>query len=531
MSADGGFAFSAAPSPEELSRFDLNDFGNAMRLIRLVGGEVDESGGDVDASAAELLYLREIGWIGWNGRHWDQKLGPRLAERKAHQVAQGLVAQTVFWIANGFDKKTAYTFARSAGNAGSVSAMLRVAEAYLQVDLDEFDRDPLALTVRNGTLKFQRQPGDGMKVVFGRHDPGDRITRMAQVDYDPQAVAPTWRACLDFWQRDPDMRAYLRRLAGYVATGFTHEQAFVVFQGKGRDGKSTYVGALRELLGGYADVADVRTFLDIGQRGGADASPDLARLAGDCRLVSVAEPPRGAKLNEAMIKSFTGGAPILARRLRQDLFSFMPQPKVMMECNSRPVLRGDDEGIWRRLRLVMWEHQLAKEEVDPGLPGKLRAEYPGILNWIIEGVGDWLSEGLAEPSRVADAMDDYRKSSSPFGEWFMDRVELVDGVKTSAKAFFDDYKAWCEDQLIEKPMSQRAFGDALADRQIIRCGKDAKGNVLRLGARLRPRDGALAGMASAGGPEGSLRSGVGTGEFGPEEPPFDPSAYNFGDGQ
>lgn len=497
MSADGSFAYSGAPSPEELAKFELNDFGNAMRLIRLVGGTVDEDG-EIGLSGATLLYLREIGWIGWNGRHWDLKLGQRLAERTAHKVAQGLVAQSP-WLAEKADKKTAFAFIRGAGNAGAISAMLRVAESYLQVDLDDFDRDPLSLTVQNGTLRFRREAGDGLAVDFRPHDPRDRITRMAHVAYDPEARAPIWEASLRFWQRDEAMRGYLQRLAGYVATGFTHEQAFVIFQGKGRDGKSTYVGALRELLGDYADVADVRTFLDTGPRGAADASPDLARLAGDSRMVSVAEPPRGAKLNEAMIKSFTGGAPILARRLRQDLFSFLPKPKVIMECNSRPVIRGDDEGIWRRIRLVMWEHQLAKEEVDRGLPDKLKAEYAGVLNWIIQGVGDYLAEGLAEPERVAAAMEDYRKGSSPFGEWFAERVEIAEGEKTLAKAFYDDWKEWAEAQGIEKPMSQRAFGDALADRQIIRAGKDPRGNVLRMGARLRPRWAGTVGDASAGG--------------------------------
>lgn len=516
MSADGStYDFAAAPTPEELAAFDLNDYGNAMRLIRLVGGEVDQDDGEIRLEAATLLYLREIGWIGWNGRHWDLKLGQRLAERTAHKVAQGLVAQRKLLIEAGGTAKEVADFIKSSGNAGRISAMLKVAESYLQVDLEEFDGDPLMVTVRNCTLRFVRQPGDGLKVERRRHDPRDRITRMAQVDYDPEAQAPVWEAKTRFWQPEDGMRRYLQRAAGYALTGYTHEQAYFIFQGKGRDGKSTYMNVLRELMGDYGDVADVRTFLDTGTRGGADATPDLARLAGDCRMVSVAEPPRGAKLNEAMIKSFTGGAPIVARRLRQDLFSFTPKPKVFMEANSRPVIRGDDEGIWRRIRLVLWEHQLKKEEADPTLPGKLRAEYSGILNWIIQGVGDWLSEGLAEPERVAAAMEDYRKGSSPFGEWFLERVELVEGEKTPAAWFYSDYKQWCEDQGIEKPMSQRAFGDALADRQIIRCGKDTRGNVLRMGAKLRAAGTPLQGASGAGGSVGA----------GPVESPFDPDGY------
>jgi len=485
--ADGtGYEFGDAPGPEELAAFELNDIGNAKRLIRMVGGQFDALG-DVDLGGAILLYQREVGWVGWNGKTWDLKLGQRLAERTAHRVVHELVGQRIHMEDRGHDKKAVTAFVRESGNAGRISSMLKVAEAYLQVDLEVFDTAELALTVRNGTLRFARMAGGGMTQTFDPHDPRDRITRMAEVEFDAKARAPLWEASLARWQPDPEMREYLQRAVGYMATGFTHEQAFWIFQGKGRDGKSTMVGALRELLGGYADVADVRTFLDVSQRGGADASPDLARLAGDCRMISVAEPPRGAKLAEAMIKSFTGGAPIVARRLRQDLFSFTPRPKVFLEANSRPVIKGDDDGIWRRIRLIMWEHQLAPDQVDTALPGKLRREASGIFNWIISGVGDWLSFGLDEPPRVAEAMDDYRKGSSPFGEWFAERIELDPNARVPASALFADYKAWCEDQGTERIMSQTGFGAALADRQIIRCGRGTGGIIMRQGARLRSR--------------------------------------------
>ena len=504
MSADGGsYSFGSAPSPEELAQFELNDFGNAMRLARMVGAEINPDG-TVDTAGATLLYVRELGsWIGWNDKHWDLKLGGRLAQRMAHRVAQTLIAQQPFLAARipKADKEI-WSFIRASGNAGKASSMLEIAESYLQVDLDEFDKDPLALTVQNGTLKFRRAPGDGCIVSFGPHDPIDRITRMARVVYDPDAAAPVWEASLRQWQPLPEMQGYLQRLSGYVATGHIHEQVFVILQGKGRDGKSTFVGALRELLGDYAGVSDVKTFLDIGQRGGNDASPDLARLAGDCRLVSVAEPPRGAKLAEAMIKSFTGGAPILARFLRRDPFDFLPKPKVIMECNSRPVIRGDDEGIWRRVRLIMFEHQVGPDKVDKSLAAKIRLEYSGVLNWIIGGIGDWMSEGLREPDRVAATMDDYRKGASPFGEWFLERLELVEDAKTPAKHLYSDYKEWCEAAGIERPISQTAFGNALADRQVIRCGKDRQGNVLRMGARLRPKLDAPLDVPGAGGPSG-----------------------------
>jgi putative DNA primase/helicase len=480
----GDLDYSGAPTLDELARYDLNDIGNAMRLIRSTGGAIDEAG-EISTAGSTLLFVRELGvWAGWNGKAWDLRQGDRLAERAAHKVAAGLLAQATR-LTMAHDKPTAVKFIRTSGNASAISAMLRVAESYLQVSLDDFDADPLALSVANGTLRISDDPADRGAISFSPHDPRDRITRLAPVKYDPAAEAPTWARSLEHWQPAEDMRAFLARLVGYCLTGKTHEQAFTIFQGKGRDGKSTFVNTVRELLGDYGGVADVKTFMDNGPRGGGDASPDVARLAGDCRLVSVAEPARGAKLNESMIKSFTGGAPIVARQLRKDLFEFTPRPKVIMEANSRPRIGGDDEGIWRRIRLVPWENQLSKAEVDHTLPARLRLEASGILNWALAGAVEWLSVGLAEPARVLQAGDDYRKGSSPFGEWFAECVEEIAGERTLAADFYDSFKAWAEAAQIERPMSQRAFGDAMADRFILRAGKDGRGRAYRVGARLR----------------------------------------------
>jgi putative DNA primase/helicase len=167
----------------------------------------------------------------------------------------------------------------------------------------------------------------------------------------------------------------------------------------------------------------------------------------------------------------------------------------------------------------MFEHPVPKADVDKTFITRLRPEFPGILNWMIEGLADWLDSGMREPDRVRAAMDDYRKGSSPFGEWFVERVEPADGVKTLASAFYADWKDWAEAQGIEKPMSQRAFGDAMADRQIIRAGKDASGKAWRIGARLRPK------WAPAGGDVGAASAGF---EADPGFAPRDPARTDSG---
>jgi putative DNA primase/helicase len=540
--ADGEFLgaapMSAGPSAKELSGYPLNDFGNAMRFIRYIGGQVDEDGEIRDLSATTVLYVRNHGWVGFNGQHWDLKAGEGLARKWAAKVARGMHAQAEILSADARERGLAkkeidapYDFAESCGNSGRMDAMLKVAKTYLEVDLDVFDRDPLALNVRNGTLFFRRirdakGKATGAEFKFrDHHDPSDRLSRMAEVSYDPKAEAPTFHAVLATWQPQEVLRRYLQVLTGYGMTGDTSEQIFIIFQGKGRDGKSTFMNMLRKLFGSYAATADVKTFLEQGVKGGGDASPDLARLAGDTRLVSTAEPPKNAKLSDDRIKSFTGGGNITARHLREGIFEFEPVGKVFMECNSRPQPQGSDEGIWRRLKLLLWENQIEKGTEDKELPHKLAAEWPGILNWIVEGIMRWLVEGVQDPPRVLEAIDEYRKGASPFAEWVGDFLVIDKKATTPASELYGSYKTFITDR-DEKPMSQTAFGRALADLQIIRGGRDGVGRILRSGARLkseaeRSADSAAEQEGGAGGPSIPPSGGF---DLPPEEDDDDPFA-------
>lgn len=480
------YAFPSAPTPEDLARYPMNDLGNAQRLIRLVGGRFDDDG-QVDARHCRLLYLRDRGWIAFTGTHWDLKGGEELARRFAHQVARGLIVQGAH-ISDAISASAWAKFAITSGDAGKATAMLAQAASYLGAGLEDFDPDPLALNVRNGVLRFRPSGagGSSWSVDFApRHDPADRMTRLAPVDYDPAATAPRFHEFLEYCQPRADIRDYLAKVFGYCCTASSDEQVFVILQGKGGDGKSTLVNAVRGLLGSYAVTAEVEMFLDTGLRKSADASPDVARLAGDTRLVCTAEPPNGSKLASSAIKTFSGGGAKSARELRQGIFEFEPTCKIVLECNRRPVINDTDDGIWRRLRIVLFSRQIPESQVDRKLKVKLRDEYPGILNWLVGGTLAWLNEGLATPEAVRAAGDDYRRGANPFNEWFADHVQLEPDTRTEATFFHASYKDWCDQNGVEKPMGQTAFGRALGDMQIIRAGKDAKGRVLRKGARLR----------------------------------------------
>lgn len=486
----------AAPSDEELSKFALNDDGNAMRFIRMAGGGIGEDG-DPDLTHAKALYLRHRGWIVFNGRYWDLETGEALARRLAIKVGRGLTAQMELKLAALAEKGITLSakgeqairdFATQAGNNGRINSMLAVAASYMDVPIEAFDRDPMALNCLNGVVRFRRE-ADGPAAVFTQgHVAADRFTRITAAAYDPAAAAPVYDRVVRDALPKPDVRAYVHKVGGYCSTGSTAEQKFFVFQGKGGDSKSTVVNAWRFALGSYATTAAIETFLDTGMKRGSEASPDIAALAGDSRMICAGEPPSGSKLATGQIKAFTGGGKIKARELREGLFEFTPIGKPIIECNRRPAINDTDNGIWRRLKIVPWEVQVAPDKIDGDLPRKLEAEAPGILAWLVQGTLSWMREGMKDPEAVMGALEDYRKGSNPFVQWFEDKVIREEGARTRASDFYASYKGWMEDNGHDKPMSQKAFGATLGDLQIVLGSKDGEGKVTRTGARLRTLD-------------------------------------------
>ncbi len=487
-----GFGFASAPSPEELSKYELSDLGNAKRFIRMAGGTFDEWG-DVVKDACTVLYLRQRGWIVFSGGAFNLQRGEELAHRHAMKVAAGMFEQMQILADQAAEKgftakyiQSIRDFATSCGNSGKLNGMLTVAANQLMVDMEDFDQDPMALNVRNGVIRFRRGPSGPVADFQPGHDPRDRFTRMAACDYDPGAKAPLFRGVVDFALPDETDRAYVHKTMGYASTGSTEEQKFFVFQGKGGDGNSTIVNAVRQTLGSYATVAGIETFLDTGVKRGSEASPDIAALAGDTRMISAGEPPSGSKLATGAIKQFTGGGTMKARELRQGLFEFDPLGKPFIECNRRPTINDTDDGIWRRLKIVPFRVQVPKDQIDVTLPKRIKAEADGIMTWLVEGVLGWMAEGLKDTESVRDALEDYRKGSNPFAQWMEDRVELDPDSRVEATVLFKDYVAWMEGQGHDRPMSQKAFGGALGDLQILLSGKNALGRMTRRGAKLKP---------------------------------------------
>lgn len=464
-----------------------NDLGNAKRLI---------------ARNADKLYAtKEKGFGVFDGRRFEFEYGDAFAGRLAHATAERMLShETVAFYQSQkgrnetdveFNKRAGrfFGFCVQAGNNGRTTSMLEQAERMLTLPLSEFDADPDRMAVANGTITLPRGFGKPLKFVEA-HDPADRITKIAGASYDPAAKCPEWDKFLLRVQPEKDMRDFLARLMGYCLTGHIHEQAYFIFQGKGGDGKSTFMTAIKAALGEYTADADIESFLHR-ERKGSEASPDMARLAGGVRLVKASEPEQGARFAEAMLKKVTGGEPITARHLHRELFEYLPQWKLIISCNRKPQIRGDDRGIWRRTLVAPWPVSIPDAEMDRELEPKLLAEASGILNWMLAGWVDWRDgdegedgrhvKGLRAPKTVRDAVADYRLNSNPFGAWF-DSCCVQDKAKREVSGkLFKSYRGWANGEGFDT-MNETSFGRALSDRNLGR--QKSNGAVWRTGVTL-----------------------------------------------
>jgi putative DNA primase/helicase len=352
-------------------------------------------------------------------------------------------------------RKAVITHAVRGEQASRIDAVTRLARnvAGYSVPHDVFDNAPLLLNVANGTL-------DLTTGLIQDHEPADHLTKACPVPWDLNANCPTWeRFLLDVFAERIDVIDYVQRAVGYSLTGDTSEQCLQLMYGHGSNGKSTFLEVLQALFGDYGAQADFATFLENKSDGPRN---DVARLAG-ARMVRSSEVGEGKRFNESLVKALTGSETIAARFLYSEAFEFRPTFKLWFAANHKPVIRGTDHAIWRRVRLLPFTVQFDGARRDKGLKDKLLAELPGILTWAVAGCLLWQQKGLEPPADILAATDEYRKDSDVIGSFLDDCCDLAPTIEVSATDLYQAFKRWAKDNG-EYELSQTAFGRRLDER-------------------------------------------------------------------
>ncbi|MGW0522826.1 DNA primase family protein [Crossiella sp. NPDC003009] len=434
----------SAAAKRPLHTFD--DLGNAARLVEEAEGNI--------------RHIPALGFLHWDGRIWrrDETDATRFA---AQEVARRIGTEITVPGPDGVVDRKAAAHAKYTRSSRGIDSMLKEFKSHREVvwSVDELDQHHHLLACRNGIVDLRNT------ALIG-HDRAYGLTKLIDLDYVPDAVPTRWLRFLgEVFEGQPELVSYVQRLIGYGITGESSEQCYVTLLGAGANGKSVFMDVLFEIFKAIAATTPFSTFEK--RFGGGGIPNDLAALHGS-RLVFASEGEANTPMAESVIKRLTGQDPITARFLNREFFTFKPTFLIFMATNHRPLIKGQDEGFWRRVRLVPFRRFFAPAERDPNLAKKLLAEAPAILSWAVRGAQEWYARGLQDPAVVLKETQSYRETSDILAGFFPGIIEQVSDPQQ--ELFGPDvylaYREWAEaaGMPYRDMLSARAFYGALEER-------------------------------------------------------------------
>jgi len=418
----------------------FTDSTNAMRLVT-------EFGRDIRYNAAWKK------WVVWNGKYWEMDEGGALIHEKGLVMVRNIYDELL----KTADYRERIDIEKAAVQSESVRRRKAFVEAAtwikdLNIKTDQLDHNPWLLNVTNGTI-------DVLTGEFREHRQEDMITKIANVEFDAKADCPMWKQFIrEIMDYRTEIIKFIQISAGWALSGDISEQTMFILFGSGANGKSTFLNTIMYLLGDYAIASPTETFM---RKNSDQNTNDIARLRGT-RFVTTTEAEQGRRLSEPLIKKITGNDQMTARFLYGEFFNFTPTFKIFMATNHKPVIKGTDYGIWRRIKLIPFLSRIPEEKQDKHLELKLRAETSGILNWLLEGTALWKKEGLKAPSAILNATDEYREEMDIIGNFLKDSCIQRQDMTIRIRELYKAYADWC-DQNNEHAVSERILSMRLKE--------------------------------------------------------------------
>ena len=397
-------------------------------------------------------------WIFYQDGRWDIDHAECRIMNRTGEVGFGLFEQLRELEKEVDDKEfmRILAYARKSMDARGMDSMIRYGrkDSEVQIEHTELNPDPWLFNCRNGTI-------DVRTGEFREHRAEDLIMHMAQVRYDPDAKSPVFDTFIrDVMNGDEEMVEYLQVLFGYCLNGTSQEHVMPIFYGDGRNGKSTLLEAIMHLMGSYALKCPQGMLM---ARKSESHLTEVADLHGT-RLAVVSETPKG-RLNESLVKEITGGDTIAARRMREDLWRFVPSHTVFMATNYAPTVDADAKALWARLHVVPFEVSFEGGRCDKRLLDRLKQEGSGILNWMVQGALKYVQNGLAQPRRSENATNDYRREEDLLTQFLEEECTLGSQEKCRTQEFRDAYEDWSGVRVSLQSLKRGLFARGIVPRK------------------------------------------------------------------
>ena len=453
-------------------------------------GQVTECGvaTDLDASAAfvaehigRLRYNAKLGWLSWNGRHWEVGGNAKLEAREFSKRAARRRLLDAMNMEDGEDREEAVKKAVVLESATKIAAVLELSASDPRMLISEYslDADPWLLCVENGTL-------DTRTMELKPHDPADLITKMAKAMWRGLGFrCPLFDRYLE--SLPGDMLCFLPRAFGASLVADCTTDALFLLQGPGGAGKSTLAKAFHRMMGTYAVKLRVEAVCATRSSSQDSASPSLLRMRGS-RFCFVSESNKSAKLDSGRLKEWSGGEPVSARGLHKDPIEFETTWKLWIVSNFDPQCDADDSGFWRRLVKIGFP---VIKNPDPLLRDAL-ADDPdaqsAILSWAARGCVEWVNDGrgragLGVPESVDATSHKYRESQDHMSSWFSDLTQSG-GWREDPTAFIANtllranYETWAREEG-ETPWGPRRWRTWLTETGMTQGRSTVNGTQIR----------------------------------------------------
>ena len=426
----------------------LSELGNAARLI--------------DAHGGSIHYVHNArAWLHWRGGAWNWDVDGAAVRGLATLLPQQIYNEGGLHLV---DAEYFAKWSRTSQKERTILSTVALLQDFerVRLSLSSVDADLFKVGFDNARQVLDLRTGKARPALQS-----DLITKSLSVDrLGDASKAVRWQAFLtQIFGDDAELIDWVKRWCGYMLTGSTAEQIFIFCFGLGANGKSVLGDILRFILCDYARAIASETLTE-SKRAAGSATPDLAELIG-ARMAMSAETEDGAALAESLIKSLVSGDTMTVRKLYTAPVQFTPQFKLMMLGNHKPIIKGNDHGIWRRVRLIPFNRTFKPEERDAGLTDKLKAEAPHILAWMVEGCMDWQKHGLSDtPKTIKDATGSYQEEQDLIGNWLSECCDLSPMNEAPSTEIYARYKNWCMDNGL-KPSSSVALGRRLGERGFI----------------------------------------------------------------
>lgn len=445
----------------DLLQYPLTEAGAAERLVALRG--------------EDMRYVREWRrWICWDDEagRWRRDLNGQ-AERWALESLRAARAACRKYssaaLAPGTDPtklEAALLRLETDARIGGVLSLARVLPG-VTVQAEDLDADRHLLGVQNGVLDLRRG-----ELIEPRRE--SLITKAAPVAYSPDATCLHWlsflsramgvtsRASSSEIEAAHRRMAFLQTAVGYSLSGDVSAKATFCLFGPTNSGKTTFLEAVRYMLGDYAHQITIGSLLSNGRTSDNNAQADLADLQG-VRFATTSEAEEGQRLSESKLKLLSQGqeTKIKVARKYENPTTFYATHKLWLDSNDRPRIRATDDSVWRRLKPLGFEVSIPDDEIDLGLPAKLQQEGPGVLRWALEGFRLWQAGGLGDPPDVAAAREAWREECDPLADFLSDCCELDPDGSASFRALRERYDAFCVETGERFPLGPKAFVERL----------------------------------------------------------------------